>query len=571
MIQPRGMLAAPGHPDAPSATGTGLAAGHPAAADPAPSGHGDGTLPEIRALLVDAVTEAAHRATALGHPVIAVVNYLTDPIDPIRAFQLAGSSAMGFFERGTLALPADPQGTLSTPYLAYVAYDSGTGSPGCTSVTGTGWTPDHLGPPHPASGAAGTDLSSGTGPSGPTGEVFAPIRAWHSHFRDAVCRSTRDVPASHDQGPLAFGGGAFDPSAPRSALWSAFPAALFFVPRILLTRTTAGTTIGLHVLVRDRAQGLADAMEVERMANSWLLRIASQPELAPMDDKDPGIILRDGQPAEQWREIVARLAGEIRAGAMRKVVLARSVHATGTRAFVAADVLRRLRVAYPAALRFAIPRGNQVFVGATPEYLAEVNHGAFTTMALAGTAPRGTTPDEDAALGLELLHNAKQIAEHAIVTEMLRTTLAPLCATMQVGATGWPGAAPQLLRLANVQHLQTPIAGQLMAGRSILDLVAALHPTPAVGGMPRVAALAAIRAAEGMDRGWYAGPVGWVTPDGDGAMAVALRSGLLNGQTATLFAGCGIVGASDPDREWEESRLKLQAMLSGIGLEEAPR
>ncbi len=557
MTQPRGML------DAPTATGTGLAPGHPAAPGhpPAPShppapghpaaGHGDGTPQEIRSLLVDAVTEAALRATELGHPIIAVVNYLTDPIDPICAFQRAGSAATGFFERG--AFPEDPHGTLPTPYLAYVAYDS------CTSATGTELAPDHLGPSHPASGAAGTD------PSSLTEDVLAPIRAWHSHFRNAVRRSARGVPATFDHGPLAFGGGAFDPAAPRSELWSAFPAAHFFVPRILLTRTAASTTIGLHVLVRDRAQGLADAMEVARLAVAWRQQIASQPGMDPTYDADPGLTLRDLQPADQWRDLVARLAGEIRAGAMRKVVLARSVRATGTRAFAPAEVLRRLRAAYPAALRFAIPRGNQVFVGATPEYLAEVDHGSFTTMALAGTAPRGATPDEDAALGQELVHNAKQNAEHAIVTDMLRSTLEPLSATMRINTT------PQLLRLANVQHLRTPIAGQLLAGRSILDLVAALHPTPAVGGMPRAAALAAIRAAEGMDRGWYAGPVGWVTPDGDGAMAVALRSGLLAGQTATLFAGCGIVGASDPDREWEESRLKLRAMLTGIGLEEVPR
>jgi len=124
---------------------------------------------------------------------------------------------------------------------------------------------------------------------------------------------------------------------------------------------------------------------------------------------------------------------------------------------------------------------------------------------------------------------------------------------------------PQLLKLKNVQHLKTPITGELISGRCILDVMADLHPTPAVGGFPRQAALEAIRNTEKLDRGWYAGPLGWINASGEGEFAVALRSGLIDGGQATLFAGCGIVSDSDPRSEYAESCLKFEAMLRGLG------
>jgi isochorismate synthase len=183
-------------------------------------------------------------------------------------------------------------------------------------------------------------------------------------------------------------------------------------------------------------------------------------------------------------------------------------------------------------------------------------------MALAGSAPRGSAPEQDAWLGDELLLQEKTHNEHAIVVAMIREALAPLTTELHSPQT------PQLFKLQNVQHLLTPITGSLVKGTSILEVVAALHPTPAVAGEPRAAALAAIRKIESLDRGWYAGPIGWVGSDGSGEFAVALRSALISGRQATLFAGCGIVAGSDPDAEYLESCWKLQVMLKSLGRED---
>ena len=248
-------------------------------------------------------------------------------------------------------------------------------------------------------------------------------------------------------------------------------------------------------------------------------------------------------------------------GAFEKVVLARDIYVTLDDPIAAFDIsltLQRLRESYPTAYVFAIQRGDRFFVGATPERLVQAQDGQIHTMALAGSAQRGANPAEDQQFGAELLQSEKNNNEHAIVVTMVREALKNHCANVYVAAS------PQLLKLKNVQHLQTPIDGDLIPGRCILDVMADLHPTPAVGGFPRQAALAAIRDTEKLDRGWYAGPLGWIGASGHGEFAVALRSGLIDGGKATLFAGCGIVSNSDPQLEFAESCLKFQVMLRGL-------
>ncbi len=175
-----------------------------------------------------------------------------------------------------------------------------------------------------------------------------------------------------------------------------------------------------------------------------------------------------------------------------------------------------------------------------------IQHGAFEKVVLA----------RDIQVKLD---DEKNNDEHAIVVAMVWEALKNHCTSVHTSA------APQLLKLKNLQHLMTPFAGELISGRCILDVLADLHPTPAVGGFPRHAALAAIRETEKLDRGWYAGPLGWIGANGHGEFAVALRSGLIDGGQATLFAGCGIVSSSDPQAEYAESNLKFQVMLRGLG------
>jgi isochorismate synthase len=288
--------------------------------------------------------------------------------------------------------------------------------------------------------------------------------------------------------------------------------------------------------------------------------------IAPSDgiDTHQGAINRapaDMLPASEWMALVAETVQRIREGAYEKVVLARGVQVTlpaHTDTFDIPATLQQLRQSYPDTYVFAIQRGERFFVGATPERLIQAEDGQIRTMALAGSARRGASEEEDMQIGSELLQSQKNNAEHALVVTMVRDALLTHCTHVHVVEK------PQLLKLKNVQHLKTPIVGELLPGRCILDVMANLHPTPAVGGFPHEVALMSIRNIEKLDRGWYAGPLGWIGPSGHGEFAVALRSGLIDGNKATLFAGCGIVADSDPESEYTESCLKLQVMLGGL-------
>jgi isochorismate synthase len=265
--------------------------------------------------------------------------------------------------------------------------------------------------------------------------------------------------------------------------------------------------------------------------------------------------------AEAWQSLVGSIGGDIREGeaGVDKVVLARTRTVRGDRPFEPGDVLERLAGAYPSCTVFAIGHGDATFVGATPERLVSVCAGLATTMALAGSSARGQTEAEDRAFGQALLNDPKERAEHDFVVQALRNGLS------QVSSRVIADAEPRLRKLANVQHLLTPVHGRLAAGRGILDVVGRLHPTPAVGGVPTRAALAVIREREQLDRGWYGGPIGWLNRAGEGDFVVGIRSALLRGSEATLFAGCGIVADSVPATELIESEWKLRPMLSALG------
>lgn len=253
-----------------------------------------------------------------------------------------------------------------------------------------------------------------------------------------------------------------------------------------------------------------------------------------------------------------------RTGELSKVVLAHAVEVRRRCPFDPAALLASLRRSYPQCFLFSIrPAGDgSVFLGASPERLVRVRGGSggsrVCSGALAGTAPRGTTPEEDRRLGDALLASAKDRQEHAIVEEMIAEALGPLCSSLT------RGGEPTLDRLENVQHLYTPVTGELRPGSTLFEAVAALHPTPAVGGMPRDRAMAAIRSLEATPRGLYAGVVGWIDAAGHGDSAVAIRSALVDGDRARLYAGGGIVPTSDPDVEVEEIRIKAAAVLGAM-------
>jgi isochorismate synthase len=275
------------------------------------------------------------------------------------------------------------------------------------------------------------------------------------------------------------------------------------------------------------------------------------------------LVVQDLLPANAWKELVAATVQKIQQGIHQKVVLARGVQARSeTEPLDVNATLYRLRAHYPDVYIFAIQRGASYFVGATPERLLRVSNGQVLTMALAGSAPRDAIEEKDQQLCLELLQSKKNKSEHTIVVATICDALAHICSQI------WVADTPELLRLQNIQHLKTPIIGKLLPDHYALEALQELHPTPAVGGFPRDAALGEIRDHEGLDRGWYAGPIGWIDANGNGEFAVALRSALINGNKATLFAGCGIVADSNPESEYAESCWKLKVMLRGLGRED---
>ncbi len=335
--------------------------------------------------------------------------------------------------------------------------------------------------------------------------------------------------------PILLGGFAFQPG-PRAAHWAPFGDGLLVAPR----------TIFLSI---DGARWRVEAQLVGEAG-----RVPQEPDAVQRGS--PQHADRAATRAE-WTGAVLRVLERIAAGEAQKVVLAREALQEPARPVD--DVLASLIERFPSCTIFAFDLGGSCFLGATPERLAAVDRGVAEVMALAGTTRRGASATEDEALAARLLADRKEREEHAYVVEAIVEALEPLVERAEVDPE------PHVFRLPHLQHLRTFVRGRLRPGRSLLDLAARLHPTPAVGGIPRAAAVQIIREVEGFDRGWYAGPVGWVDAKGDGEFVVALRSALLvPGDRARLFAGCGVVARSDPEREFEESELKLEAMRSAL-------
>ena len=269
-----------------------------------------------------------------------------------------------------------------------------------------------------------------------------------------------------------------------------------------------------------------------------------------------GVGVRKEAGRAAWTESVRRILSAIDAGEVRKVVLARQLVVEAGAPFDRLAILDRLRRGHPSCFTYAAGG----FVGASPELLVRRRGDDVASCPMAGTVQRGATPEEDEALTATLRRSVKEAEEHRLLVEAVVSALAPVC-------VGPPAAGePDVVRFPTVAHLATRVSGVLREpAPSALALAGLLHPTPAVGGLPRVEALAAIAALEEFDRGLYAGPVGWVDANGDGEWAVALRGAQLDGRRARLAAGAGIVAGSDPEAEWAETEAKLRPMLAAVG------
>jgi menaquinone-specific isochorismate synthase len=391
---------------------------------------------------------------------------------------------------------------------------------------------------HRGDGLAGWgEAARVTLPAGP--DRFTAAEKWLRALLDGA--DVDDQVGAAGCGPVAFGSFTFDPASDGSVL---------IVPQAVLGRrdgrawlTTISAGPGSPV-----PDGWPPAAGPPRRA---------APGPPPAHAASGEVRWHDGAlSAPQWEDAVAAAVARIRAGGLRKVVLARDLHASAPAPVDLALLLGRLAARYPDCYTFACGG----LAGATPELLIRREGREVSSLVLAGTAPRSADPRQDAALGAALLASAKDTEEHRYAAADVRASLAPLCADLHAAGR------PSLLRLANVQHLATAVRGTLAvraadgAIPSSLALAAALHPTPAVGGTPTEAALELIRELEGMDRGRYAGPVGWMDSAGNGEWGIALRCAEIDGSRARLFAGCGIVADSDPAAELAEAQAKFRPM-----------
>lgn len=375
--------------------------------------------------------------------------------------------------------------------------------------------------------------SAWTAPTGAGGNRF--------HRADAELAELRLDPAAR-----LVTGFSFDPDGSPGDEWIGFPPLLVELPELAVVRD--GDRREVVVALRPGVSGA-------EVADRWSHLVHP----GPSRHHHPSAIRIEADPtAAHYVEAVARAVEDIRSNGLTKVVLGRSLvidSDTPTRPF---DLVAALVAEHPDAYHYAFLRDGTAFVGATPELLVAVRDGVMSSLPFAGTAPRGRNDAEDQAIAAGLLSSAKDRHEHRVMVDDIRERLEPLVPSLAV-------SEPSVQPLRYVQHLVTRITGPVPPGTTILGLAGALHPTPAVGGVPLDEAMAMIEKLEGMDRGWYAGGVGWLDGAGNGEVAVALRCALLRGTTARIFAGSGIVADSDPESELDETSWKFRALLRHLG------
>jgi salicylate biosynthesis isochorismate synthase/menaquinone-specific isochorismate synthase len=372
--------------------------------------------------------------------------------------------------------------------------------------------------------------------------------AWRALSGEAAC----DPPdGPRGAGLIAVGGFAFADDGGGTPPWNGYPPASMHVPEVAIARS--GDDVRLTVA----ALATADDTVADLLAR--VQRRLAELRVAPLPLLDPDPVGRTrvvgAAPPEHYVAAVERAVERIQAGELQKVVLAREVDVHAPVPHDPAAIHGVLREAFPQCFCLCVGRGESTFVAASPELLIRREGLRASTLALAGSTRRSADPAVDDHLGEQLMRSDKDREEHAIVARRIERALRRHAVWVTVGEE------PVVVRMANIQHLATPIRAQLARPVGVVELAGVLHPTPAVGGEPLSAARPLIPALEGIDRGWYAGPVGWTDANEDGELCVALRCALLEGAVGRCYAGVGVVRDSDPAAELAETEVKLQALL----------
>jgi salicylate biosynthesis isochorismate synthase len=343
-----------------------------------------------------------------------------------------------------------------------------------------------------------------------------------------------------------FVGFSFDPDGSTAPEWSSFDPLRLVIPRAVVVRTDGGTRLILALTDGEDPAALVDRLEA---------MVAPDPAVA----HSPSDLHVESHPSSsKYVANVAEAIELIANGELQKVVLGRSLVISSDEPPRPFDVLALLSGEHQGSYVYGWRREGAAFIGASPELLVSLIDGHIRSVPFAGTAPRGRNGAEDTQLAARLLDSTKDLSEHGIMVDDIVSRLRPL-------TSGVVASDPSVERFRHVQHLVTHIEGTPSNGVDVFGLAEALHPTPAVGGVPRAEAMQRIAKLEELDRGWYAGGIGWVSGTGDGEISVALRCALLEGGVSRLYAGAGIVADSEPALELEETRWKFRALHRHLG------
>ncbi len=359
-------------------------------------------------------------------------------------------------------------------------------------------------------------------------------------------------------GPRLYGGFAFRGDHREAGCWDGFPAALFHLPSIEVSGGEGPVTLRAHALARvgeDPSQLVRDLRErLEQFGQTLAHEADREPEGEHATDVD-----RIDSDRSSWEVAISASLAAISEAYISKVVLARTLDLRTEGLLRPVEVLEHLWARNRGTHVFLFePRPGVALLGATPETVATLQHGAFQATAVAGSIGVGTTPEEREALADRLLASRKDREEHGIALDDMVARLTSLAEDVEAQAE------PHVLTLSRIQHLESEIQARIPEGVGVLDILEVLHPTPAVCGLPRDAALEFLSRQESFERGWYAGPVGWFDAAGNGVFAPALRCAVVRGRQWRLFAGAGIVAGSDAALEWEETGIKFEPVLSAL-------
>lgn len=361
--------------------------------------------------------------------------------------------------------------------------------------------------------------------------------------------------AQMPQQPILFGSFTFDPKKTKAEEWSAFPEGFFTLATHQLV--IRNEQIFMSTFYVSDVPVTTQQQEKLRKERDELLHSAQVNGVSSFTK--PTIVSTVERHKEAYLQSIENVTTRIKQQEADKVVIARSLALTFEQPITSDALLAQITNEQQESYLFVFEQGEDFFFGASPERLVMVkDHDAYSSC-VAGSIKRGATKLQDDAYGNELLNDAKNLQEHQYVVDMISQSFEENCATYQL-----PNG-PKLLKIRDIQHLFTPIEGQLKQEANILHMVQNLHPTPALGGAPRGEALEIIREYEPTDRGVYAAPIGWMNATGDGEFAVAIRSALVHDQRAYLYAGGGIVADSVPQSEYEETLVKFRPMLRAFG------